>query len=535
MNASIDKIRSHYIEDRVSEVDPDFLSYEEDMISLEDQKLLTELLLNNAGEEYKLPNLHNSILLYITGISNDFNLNKARSDTIGGSPPDIDIDFDAVEREKAVQWVVDHWGRDNVANIITHGTFKPKSLARSYYRVTEGNSSELTSILKMIPPPKFGKEATLQEIVDCSPELAENEEYAGFYEAAQKLENMVANFGIHAAGIVISDFPIYETIPVWKNSKADRITQLDKNEVEELGLIKFDFLAIDTLSIAKEAVRLIKKHKDTDIDIFKLEDGDTKTYELLNAGLLTGIFQMETSGKAKQLIEQIRPQNISDISDISALNRPGPGQAGLDKQYVKNMRNGKPKNIPPKVATILEDTHYTLVYQEQVMKLCSELAGFSLREADDIRRAMGKKKKEVLDSYREQFIDGCKSISGLSQDYSASLWDDLLGFADYCLAGDTSILTDYGPISIRDIVEKQLDCSVLSFDKKETLIKQKIDQWHCRGSKILYEYSFEDGSSVRCTADHKFLSESGEMVEIDKALAEKIDLQLGINNGRNNN
>lgn len=431
------EIKSFYLQDRLSSVDEDFLSFEEQMISDRDAETILNIL--NSGVNTKLPNPHNSIILFLTNLSDEFDFFKARSDTIGGSPPDIDIDFDAVDRQKAIDWVVEYWGRENVANIITHGTFKPKSLARAYYRVTEGNTQELNTILKKIPPPKYGKEATLNEIVDLHPDV---KDYDDFYSAATKLENMISNFGIHAAGVVISDFPISDVVPVWKNSKADLITQFDKDEVESLGLIKFDFLGIDTLSIMKETVRLIKQERGIELDLDAIEDGDEKTYKMMHSGLLTGCFQMETSGSAKQLIADIEPYNIEETSDISALNRPGPLQAKFHIDYIENKRNGyPPDDMPEPVANILKDTYWTLVYQEQVMRLCSELAGFTLQEADDVRRAMGKKKASVLAKWYQRFVDGCIEHAGLTKDYAQNLWIILAGdpndetnngFADYC-------------------------------------------------------------------------------------------------------
>ena len=435
----INEIKKHYIQERVSLVDEDFLVFEEEMISPRDQDLISSLLSNSDKEKIKTDNPYNSIILYVTGITDTFDFSKARSDTIGGSPPDIDIDFDAIDRTKAIDWVVEHWGRENVANIITHGTFKPKSLARAYYRVTEGNSQELNDILKKIPPPKYGKEATLEEIVELHPDV---KDYDEFYSAAQKLENMISNFGIHAAGVVISDFPISDVVPVWKNSKAEAITQFDKDEVESLGLIKFDFLGIDTLSVMKECVRLIKQERDIDLDINTIEDGDSKAYALMHQGLLTGCFQMETSGSAKKLIAMVMPESISETSDISALNRPGPLQAGFHMDYIRNKNNGyPPDDMPKQVAEILKDTYWTLVYQEQVMRLCSELAGFTLQESDDVRRAMGKKKASVLAKWRVRFVEGCVSHAGLQKSYAEELWVILAGdpddptnngFADYC-------------------------------------------------------------------------------------------------------
>lgn len=348
----------------------------------------------------------------------------------------IDIDFDALDRTKAIDWVVENWGRDKVANIITHGTFKPKSIARSFYRVTEGSSKDMSDLLKMIPPAKFGREATIEEIVKKEPKF---KNYEPFYTSATKLEDMVSNFGIHAAGLVISDFPIHDVVPVWKNGKADMITQFDKKEVEDLGLIKFDFLSIDTLSIIKECVRLIKEKRGIDIDPWTLPDGDSKAYAAMHAGLLTGMFQVETSGKAKDLIQRIKPEMIPHISDISALNRPGPAQAGLDEQYITNKNNGyPPEDLPDIIADILKDTYWTLVYQEQVMEIVSKVAGFSMRESDDIRRAMGKKDREFLAAYQQQFVNGAVK-SGLTESYAEDLWEELLGFADYCFNKSHSV------------------------------------------------------------------------------------------------
>jgi DNA-directed DNA polymerase III PolC len=440
----ISEIKKFYLEDRLGSIDKDFLSFEEDMISEKDSEIILSLM--NSPTQIALPNPYNSIILFLTGLTSDFDFIKARADTVGGSPPDIDIDFDAIERHKAIDWVIEYWGRENVANIITHGTFKPKSLTKAYYRVTEGDSQEMNNILKVIPPPKYGKEATLEEIVAIEPEI---KKYTDYYSAATKLENMISNFGIHAAGIVISDFPISDIVPVWKNSKAEAITQFDKDEVESLGLIKFDFLSIDTLSIMKETVRLIKQERNIDLNIEEIEDGDNKTYKMMHVGMLTGVFQMETSGSAKQLIGDIEPMSIEEISDISALNRPGPLQANFHKIYIENKRNGyAPDELPAPVAKILEETNWTLVYQEQVMKLCSELAGFTLQEADDVRRAMGKKKASVLAKWQPRFINGCVNNANLTKDYAEELWIILAGdpedetnngFADYCFNKSHSV------------------------------------------------------------------------------------------------
>lgn len=522
-------IDEYIILDRLNQIDEDYLEFEIKMSSLKDlERILDSLIANkNSSEDVFDSNPHNSILLYITGLTSDFDFEKARSDTIDGSPPDIDIDHDALDREIAIQWCIDYWGEDNVANIITHGTFKPKSLARSFYRITEGDNDHLSELLDYIPPPKFGKEATLEEVLEQHPELHENEKFSEFLHFADRIEGMVSNFGIHAAGIIISDNPIKDIVPIWKNKKAERITQFDKDECEELGLIKFDFLGIDTLSIIKEAVSLIYENHEIQLNPYSIPDFDGQTYKTLENGLLTGVFQMETSGMAKELIIKIKPKSIEDLSAISALNRPGPLQAGLDRQYIINkFNNSPPEDLPEPVAKILQNSYWTLVYQEQVMDICSQIAGFTPKESDDIRRAMGKKKVDVLNVYKKQFIEGCVNTGGLSEKYSTELWDNLVGFADYCLAGTTKIKTSEGLLSIENIVKNQLPVTVSSYDvKANQKCLQRVSQWHKRGVKQVFKYTLEDGTSISATEDHKFLTINNKMVEIDDIYKRNLKLK----------
>lgn len=518
----MNNFRKIYNQERVKQIDLDFLAYEEEMIDPKDLETIKTLL----QKKIKIPNPHNSIILYLLNLSDEFNFSKARCDTIDGSPPDVDIDFDAQDRHKAIDWVVDNWGRDNVANIITHGTFKPKSLVRGYYRTTLKDTGTLQSdFLKKIPPPKYGKEATMDEILELNPEIKSNSNYSELLNFSSKLENMVSTFGIHAAGLVISDFPIHDVVPMWKNSKSDRITQFDKDEVENLGLIKFDFLSIDNLSIIKECVRLVKQEQNLDLDVFDIPDGDQKSYDIMNSGILCGIFQMETSGTAKKLIQEIQPQSIEDLSDISALNRPGPMQAGLDAKYIETKNNGfEDTDMPEILQEILKDSQFTLIYQEQIMAILNKMAGFTLKEADDARRAMGKKKKEVLEAYKEQFLSGSEK-NGIPKKYSESLWSDIMGFADYCLHGDTKIKTkEYGYLPISEIVKNEIQATVYSLTPDNQIIEQSIKQFWDKGVKECFTYSKEN-IRITCTPDHKFLTSANTMVEMENVFKKNIKLK----------
>ena len=245
---------------------------------------------------------------------------------------------------------------------------------------------------------------------------------------------------------------------------------------------------------------------------------------------------METSGVAKRLITAIKPSSIEDLSAISAINRPGPLQAGLDRTYIANkLNNSPPKDLPKNVAEILKASYWTLIYQEQIMKLFTDLAGFTSQEADDVRRAMGKKKMNVLEKYEQKFIEGAQSIGGLLEHYSKSLWDDILGFADYCLASNTKLML---PLSkdfkskfstIEKIVENQYNGPVFSYDQSNSKdIKfsvQSVSQWHSKGKKNVYRYIFDDGSKVDCTPDHKFLtSKRLDFLPIDLIYSKNLDI-----------
>lgn len=324
------EIKCHYNTKRLKSLVPEFLAFEEDMAKLDDLILILEHLKNKS----LLKNPNNSCLLYVTCLTNEFDFNKARCVTVGGTPPDADIDFEALRRDMVLDLVIKKWGRDNVANIITHGTLQPRGATRSYFRVTAPDdeeallqhNKELSKVLEQIPPPLFGKEPSLNEIIQGNPEKgylpnpALSKDYPEWYSFVSNLEDMVTTFGIHASGVIISENPIYTVLPTWSNKKSERITQFDMKECEELGLIKYDFLGINNLDIIAECIRLIQQRHGILYDIYKIDDGDVKAYKILAAGLLSGIFQFETSKSAKDLILKSQPTSISELAVLSALD-----------------------------------------------------------------------------------------------------------------------------------------------------------------------------------------------------------------------
>jgi DNA-directed DNA polymerase III PolC len=462
----IKDIREYYIADRIELVDSDFLEFEEEMCRKEDLKRILEALMNGA-EEWGNP--HNSILLYATGLSDVFDFNKGRSEMTGGSPPDIDMDYDPRFRDKIFDYLVKKWGHDCVAQIGAPGTFGMLGTVDALGRISEplepkkGNFEDdesyeaaflewkaakkaiyehVETLKKLVPKPAHGIAPDYKKMVEASPEILED--YPGFAKFAEYADGMRQRTGVHAAGVVLSDFPIIEGLPILKSDKCARfITQFDKDEVEALGYIKFDELVVDALSVIAEAIKYIDPDTNPieylEQNIYT-KDGDPKAYDILHKGLLTGIFQMETSDSARDLIAKIKPSTISELSDVSALNRPGPLQAGLHTQYIENKTNGiDAKGMPQKVMDILSRTYGVLTYQEQVMQLCSELAGFTLKEADDIRRAMGKKDAAKMAKIEKSFIEGCNQFGHVNEDQAAELWHQMTGFAEYAFNASHSV------------------------------------------------------------------------------------------------
>jgi DNA polymerase-3 subunit alpha len=249
-----------------------------------------------------------------------------------------------------------------------------------------------------------------------------------------------------------------------------------------------------------------------------------KAYSLLESGDLEGVFQLESSGM-KQIVRDLKPSNIEDISSILALYRPGPLDAGLIPKFI-NRKHGR-EEIEYETGIlepILNETYGIMVYQEQIMKIAQDMAGYTLGQADLLRRAMGKKKVSEMQKQEEKFIDGATK-NGVRKQVAEKLFADMLKFAEYCLSYDTEVLTvEYGLIPIGEIVEKKIECSVFSADKNGNIYTQPIAQWHHRGVQELYEYCLDDGSIIRATKDHKFMTTTGEMLPIDEIFERDLDL-----------
>ncbi len=351
------------------------------------------------------------------------------------SMPDIDVDFCTEHRDEIIKYVTDKYGADKVAQIGTFGTMSSKAVIKDVGRVLGLAYSEVDRLSKLIPSFRgkvFSIEKALTEITEIKKILSENKELADAIEVAKSLENMVRHSSTHAAGIVISDEPIADYIPLYKGSKNEIVTQFDMNSIEKLGYVKFDFLGLKTLTIIDKAVKYIRRNQEDGNEKFEIQNiplDDPETYALFCEGNTMGVFQVESVGM-KDLLAKLRPSEFEDIIAALALYRPGPLDSGMVKDFIKR-KHGDRVNFPhPTLQEILRETYGLFVYQEQIMQTASEIAGFTMGDADLLRRAMGKKKSSEMKAQREKFLKGTAE-KGISSAKARELFDTMEKFAEY--------------------------------------------------------------------------------------------------------
>lgn len=356
------------------------------------------------------------------------------------SPPDIDIDFADIRRDEVLAYVRRKYGDDRVAQIITFGTMESRMAVRDVARALGHSYSQGDRIAKMIPPPKQGFHLTLAKAIEETPplKLAYNSEpeTRKILEIALKLEGLPRHSSVHAAGVVIADKPLTEYVPLQRDNKEGRIiTQydmysLDLNSVPEkaLGLMKMDLLGLRNLTILEQAVKYVHETTGKRINIHEIPMDDKKSYELVGRGETIGIFQLESAGM-KRLSKDILPTKISDIVAMVALYRPGP--MDLIPTFIESKNNSKKiRYLHNDLKPILEETYGVPVYQEQVMAIAHDLAGYTMGEADNLRRAMGKKKKELMRKEKEKFMKGAVT-KGYTKSLSESVFNFIEKFASY--------------------------------------------------------------------------------------------------------
>ncbi len=340
--------------------------------------------------------------------------------------PDIDVDFCAERRDEVIHYVREKYGEYNVAQVITFGTMKAKAVVRDVARVMGFPYKEADRIAKMIPNDE-DLSGAIKSNSQLKQEIEKDDKVKKLFEISGTLEGVKRHASIHAAGVVISTQPIYKSCPLYKAPGEDTIAvQFSKDYLEDIGLIKFDFLGLKNLTIIDTTVKLIGNS----FDISKIPLDDKETYKLLQRGDTLGVFQLESSGM-QRLIMDLKPTVFEDLIALVALYRPGPLGSGMVQDFIDRKHGKKPIEYPlPELEEILKDTYGIILYQEQVMQIASKLAGYSLGEADILRRAMGKKKKEVMDEQRGIFIERATK-RGIPKDKAEYIFDLMAKFAEY--------------------------------------------------------------------------------------------------------
>lgn len=348
------------------------------------------------------------------------------------SMPDFDIDIQDSRRDEVIQYCVEKYGSERVANIATFGTMAARNAVRDVARVLQVPYAESDRLAKMIPHPVQGRHiplaTSLKESVELAKEYNTNNDAKRIFDLAIMLEGTIRSHGVHAAGVVIAPDEIVKFVPLEIAQKGVVATQYPMGPIEELGLLKMDFLGLSNLTIIKNTLRIVNKVYQKDIDINTIPMDDKLTYELLTRGDTTGVFQLESAGM-KRYLKELKPNQFEDIIAMVALYRPGP--MAEFPRFIEGKNNPSSVHFPhPSLEPVLGDTYGVMVFQEQIIALLQLIAGYSPGEADLIRKAIGKKKRDIMESERPRFIEGCLK-RGLTKNGAEKLWALIQPFADY--------------------------------------------------------------------------------------------------------
>jgi DNA polymerase-3 subunit alpha len=405
------------------------------------------------------------------------------------SMPDIDVDFCKDRRSEVISYVAEKYGKDHVAQIITFGTMAAKAAIRDVGRALDFPYSEVDKIAKLVPNTL---NITIEDTLKSEPQLRvlydSNPRIKDLINTAMRLEGLCRHASTHAAGVVISPTPLTDYSPLYKNpSDGSIMTQFDMSSIEKIGLLKFDFLGLKTLTVIDKALKYIKDNG-SDFSLKDVSFEDKKTYELLSSGHTTGIFQLESAGM-RDLLVKISPNRFEDIIAIVALHRPGPMGSGMIDDFIKRKKGLIPvKYELPQLKEILDETYGVILYQEQVMRIANELANFTMGQADILRKAMGKKRPEEMEKQKEVFIRGARA-NGISEKKATRLFDLMAFFAEYgfnkshsaayaYIAYQTAYLKAHYP------VEFMAATMTADMDNTDKIVKS-INECHEMGIKIL--------------------------------------------------
>ena len=422
------------------------------------------------------------------------------------SMPDMDIDFADDRRDEVIRYVADKYGRDRVAHIITFGTLGAKAAIRDVGRVLGMSYTDVDRIAKLVPG--FPLNITLEDAYQKSPPLAEmvksQTNVKELWDIARALEGCTRHASVHASAVVISDEPLDAHIPLYKDPKRpELITGYAMGPIEKLGLLKMDFLGLRTLTVLANTVELLRESRGVQIDLDTLPLDDARAYALLTEAKTFGVFQLESSGM-REALRGLKPERLEDVIAMVSLYRPGPMELIPDFIARKHGR-AKITYEHPAMETFTRETYGIMVYQEQIMQIASEMAGFTMGEADTLRRAMGKKDRDLMAKQREKFIAGCKE-RGTAPAKAERVWELMEKFAGYgfnkCLAADTWIeMADGSRKPITAIREGDV---VLTKDGP-----QRARAVRPSGIRPVGRLLLANGMRVRCTGDHPIFTQRG--------------------------
>jgi DNA polymerase III subunit alpha len=434
------------------------------------------------------------------------------------SMPDIDIDFCVRGRQQVIDYVADYYGRDHVSQISTFGTMASKAAIKDVGRALEMPYAEVDKIAKMIPPPVRGRNVSIEDAIKQNPDLKRaietDSRVKEVIEIAKRLEGCSRHSSVHAAGVVISPRPLYELVPISKTSRDEITTQYSMNDLEKTGMLKMDFLALTTLTIIDDCLKSIERETAERLDLGKIPLDDRAALQLFADGKCEAVFQFESQGM-KDICRRLKPEGLEDLSALNALYRPGPIDSGMIDDFIDRRHGRKKVRYEfPELKEVMGNTLGILCYQEQLMAVFQKLAGYSLGEADLVRRAMGKKKREELDKHKEKFLMQATE-RGHDQGKIEKLWQSFEGFADYafnrCLAGDAGIIdAETGEqVTIEQIASGEATTSkTFSFDGSQIIVNEIVEAFET-GEKEVVEIETSDGRALRCTLDHKFYTDEG--------------------------
>ena len=422
------------------------------------------------------------------------------------SMPDMDIDFADDRRDEVIRYVVERYGADRVAHIITFGTMGAKAVIRDVGRVLGFSYGDADRLAKLVPG--FPLNITLDDSLEKSPELAQmvkqDPRVGELWGVAKALEGCTRHASVHASAVVISDEPLMDRVPLYKDPKRpELITGFAMGPIEKLGLLKMDFLGLKTLTVITGAVQLVKESRGVPLDPDAFPIDDARTYQLLSEARTLGVFQLESPGM-RDALQKLRPEHIEDLIAMVALYRPGP--MDLIPDFVNRKHGRAPITYEhPAMEEHLKATYGIMVYQEQVMRLAAELAGFSLGQADTLRKAMGKKDRELMAQQREQFIAGCRAKK-MDARKAERIWELIEKFAGYgfnrCLTADTQIEMSNG--IRKPITQVRSGDMVLTKDGPFRALGVRPS-----GVRAVGRLRLANGMAIRCTPDHPIFTQRG--------------------------